>query len=325
MRKKYSQQWAAYNMAQTQEVVLFQEMLVELINDTIDVRKPLFKKGRPFNDLKEMLFCCVMRIYFGKSSRRTMGYLALAKGKDYIKKIPHFNTILKYYRKPELTNLLKYIIEQSGLPLKEVETAFAIDGSGFSTRMYERWFHAKFQSYKKRRLFKKAHVVSGVKTNIITAVDVSPGYHHDSPYFDKLVRCTAKNFRMQEISADAAYLSRKHMNTVDELGGVPYIMFRKNTSGKTQGSMMWHKMHKLFIKNRKVFLEHYHKRSNAESVFNMMKRKIGTHLNCKSEQGQLNELLCICLVHNVLVLIQELMEANNYLNFNSYQKMVYRH
>lgn len=324
-KKTYAQNWSAYNMAQTQEFSMFQEILVELVDAILEERKPLWKKGRPFNKLKDMIFCCVMRIYFGKSARRSMGYLHLAKGKDYIDKVPHFNTVLNYYKNSNLTHVLKHLIEQSGIPLKEVETDFTIDSSGFSTVLYDKWFNARFGDYRKRRLFKKVHVTSGVKTNVITAVEVSPGYHHDSPYFKELVALTAKNFRMREISADAGYLSRDNFNKVEELGGIPYIMFKKNNIERSRGSMMWKKMHRLFTQNKAVFLEHYHKRSNAESVFNMMKRKFGTHLHSKIEIGQINELLCLCLAHNICVLIEELMEANTILDFDSCKPLIYRH
>jgi transposase len=49
---------------------------------------------------------------------------------------------------------------------------------------------------------------------------------------------------------------------------------------------------------------HYHKRSNAESTFSMMKRKLGDAVRSKSEVGQINEVLAKVLCHNVCVLIR---------------------
>ena len=319
-KKTYKQQWNAYNMAQTHEFSLFQDILVELIDSLIQVRKPLWKSGRPFNDLKDMLFCCVTKCYYGKSSRRNIGYLALAKGKDYIKKVPHFNTVLNYYRNPSMTNLLKHLIEQSGIPLKEIEQKFTTDSSGFSTSLYGRWFDIKIKDYNKRKLFKKAHVTSGTRTNIVSAVTISEGYHHDSPYFKELVKTTAKNFNMREMSADAGYLSRDNHDIVSSVGAIPYIMFRKNCNARAKGSMVYKQMFQLYQKHRQKFLDHYSLRSNAESVFSMIKRKFGTHLYSKSETGQINELLCLVLAHNICVLIQELFESNTILNFEDCEK-----
>ena len=49
---------------------------------------------------------------------------------------------------------------------------------------------------------------------------------------------------------------------------------------------------------------HYHKRSNAESTFSMMKGKLGDAVRSKSEVGQINEVLAKVLCHNVCVLIR---------------------
>ena len=60
--------------------------------------------------------------------------------------------------------------------------------------------------------------------------------------------------------------------------------------------------------NRAAFLEHYHKRSNAETAFSMVKAKFGTKLRSKSPTAQVNEVLCKVLAHNLCVLIQSMYE-----------------
>ncbi|MDI6655356.1 MAG: hypothetical protein QME59_05660 [Candidatus Hydrothermarchaeota archaeon] len=60
--------------------------------------------------------------------------------------------------------------------------------------------------------------------------------------------------------------------------------------------------------NREDFLEHYHKRSNAESTFNMIKAKLGDKLKSKNPVAQKNELLCKFIAHNIIVLIHEMYE-----------------
>ena len=105
VKKTYKQQWSAYDLAQTEEFKLFQDTLIELIDSLIQVRKPIRKNGRPFADLKDMLFCCVMKVFFGKSARRNIGYLTMGKGLGYIKKVPHFTSIQNYYNNSSLTPL----------------------------------------------------------------------------------------------------------------------------------------------------------------------------------------------------------------------------
>ncbi len=51
-------------------------------------------------------------------------------------------------------------------------------------------------------------------------------------------------------------------------------------------------------------MEHYHKRSNIETAYSMIKGKFGSALRRKSDTGQINEVLCKVLCHNICVLVQ---------------------
>ena len=98
------------------------------------------------------------------------------------------------------------------------------------------------------------------------------------------------------------------MNCVYEAGGTAYIPFRKNASPKSRGTPLWSKMFHYFMYNREEFLDHYHKRSNAETVFHMIKTKFGDHVRSKSKTAQMNEILLKILCHNICVVIQEMCE-----------------
>jgi transposase len=316
----YPQNWPAYNQTQTSEFAMFQDILIELL-DSILISNHFFRPGRPFNDLREMIFCCVMRAYYGKSSRRCVSFLDHAIIKGYISKKPHFNTVLNYYKEEAMIPILKYLVEQSASPLKQLELDFTVDSSGFSTSLFGRWLDIRTQADSVKRIFKKAHVTSGVISNVITAIEVTPGYYADSPVFKQLVKITAKTFQIREISADKAYSSRNNLQTVASLGGIPYIAFKDNATSKPRGSLIWSRMKRFYDENREYFLMHYHKRSNAESVFSMMKRKFGHKLYSKSEVGQINEILCKALAHNICVLIQEYYENCVKLDFSYCAKM----
>jgi transposase len=56
--------------------------------------------------------------------------------------------------------------------------------------------------------------------------------------------------------------------------------------------------------NRAEFMDHYHKRSNVESTFSMIKAKIGGFVRSKLPSAQVNEVLCKILCHNLCCLIQ---------------------
>jgi hypothetical protein len=166
--KTYPQDWIAYNQAQAQEKILFFELLDELIS-LVPPQK--YKgSGRPPTDIGEMIFAICLKTYLNFSSRRVESDVQMAQQLGYIDHVPHFNTILKYLNKPALAQVLKELITLSALPLKQVEENFTVDASGFSTCMFGRWFNVRTGETSKR-LFKKAHIFSGVKTNIITSIE----------------------------------------------------------------------------------------------------------------------------------------------------------
>ena len=71
------------------------------------------------------------------------------------------------------------------------------------------------------------------------------------------------------------------------------------------GGGTWSKMYHYFQFRRDEFLQHYHKRSNVESTFSMMKRKFRDSLRSKTDVAMVNEVLCKVLCHNLVVLIHE--------------------
>ena len=62
----------------------------------------------------------------------------------------------------------------------------------------------------KRQDWVKAHVMCGVKTNIVTAIEVSHGHGADHGYFEPLVEATSQNFVMDSVCAYKAYSSYKN-------------------------------------------------------------------------------------------------------------------
>jgi len=65
------------------------------------------------------------------------------------------------------------------------------------------------------------------------------------------------------------------------VGAVPYIPFKENTTG--QGPELWRKMYFYYQYNRQAFLAHYHKRSNVETTFSMIKGKFGGAIRSKTK------------------------------------------
>lgn len=105
---------------------------------------------------------------------------------------------------------------------------------------------------------------------------------------------------------DKAYSSRANLDLVASFGGVLYIPFRSHATGKAKRSYVWTKMFHHYMSNREDFMKHYHKRSNAEAVFSMTKRKFMDHVRSRDKVAQFNEVLLKFLCHNVCVVIHEM-------------------
>jgi len=239
----------------------------------------------------------------------------IAKEKGYITKVPHYNSIFNYLQKEELTQILKRLIEISALPLKSIETNFAVDSSGFSTSRFDRWFDTKFGKKKEIKRWIKAHIICGVKTNIITSVELTSSAEHDAKFLPQLVSRTSENFDVKEVSADKGYSSKKNLRIVDEIGAMPYIPFKSNTTSKPRGCKIWRNMWHYFMYKHDEFLQHYHKRSNVETTFHMIKSKFGDSVKSKTKTAQINEVLCKILCHNICVIIEEIHELKIEPNF----------
>lgn len=317
-KKKHSQAWKEYNEAQTKEKLMFYKLIDELLN-VVPTR--IYTFGRPRKSLRDMLFCCMIKIYNNSSSRRIISDLELAKRAGYIKDVPHFNTVLNYFEDTGMSIVIPYLISVSALPLKHVEQSFAADSTGFGTGRFDRWMNIRTQKDSKKKSWRKCHAICGVKTNIITSVRITEGKAGDSPQFNPLLTETAQNFNVKEISADKAYSSRANLELANKLGAMPYIPFKKNVKkGKSKGSPTWARMFEEFTKNYIEFAQHYHKRSNIESAFGMIKRKFGDFTRCKNEKRQENEILCKVLAHNLVCLIHEIFELKIEVDFNDVAK-----
>lgn len=123
--KTYPQVWTAYIQAQTQEKILFLELLHELTSQILQPKRN--GAGRPKVNLGDMVFSCRLKQYLDFSSRRSESDMQLVMQLGYINYAPHFNTILKYFNEQVMKKILMKLVEISAIPLKEVEIDFAMD------------------------------------------------------------------------------------------------------------------------------------------------------------------------------------------------------
>jgi transposase len=307
VKETYKQEWTAYNRAQTNEKDRFLSLLAELCKG---IEEPIQTFGRPRIPLGEVVFGNTYKIYSTLSGRRFISDLRDAHAKGYITRTPHYTSLSRYLENPTLTPFLKQLIEASSLPLQAIESSFAVDSSGFSTCRFVQWVKAKYtdKTLMEKHDWIKVHLMCGTKTNIVTSIEVTDSNVADCPQFADLVKATGRNFVMEEVSADKAYLSSDNMQVVADHNAMPYIAFKANSITSKNHSAIWQRMFHFYSFNQKRFSDCYHKRSNVETTFHMIKSKFGDRLRSKTRTAQINEALCKVLAHNLCCLIQSIYE-----------------
>jgi hypothetical protein len=238
-----------------------------------------------------------------------MSDLSDAHGRGYLSRLPHYNSVFNYLDDPALTPIFTNLIATSSLPLRAVETDFAVDATGFSTSGTVTWLNKRYGHDQANSDWLKVHMMCGVTTNVVTSVTVTGGFAHDAPHLPELVETTAQRFAIREVSADKAYASVRHLEAVPSTGATPYIAFNNNAD-RRRG--------RLGALAADVGLLHLpaggvpgalpQAEQRRDYRPHDLKAKFGGKLRSKSKAGQVNEALSKVLCHNICVVAQSVRE-----------------
>jgi transposase len=303
-RPTYRQDWPRYNLAQQTEKHRFRVLLDDLCRGVPQPPQP--GPGRRWTPIADQAFACVLKVYTTLSSRRFACDLRDAYELGYLSHLMNSVSVCSYLESERLTPILRQLVVGSSLPLRVIETDFAPDSSGFSTSRFVRWFDEKYGCPRSGHDWVKAHIMTGVKSNVVTAVEIHGRNAADSPQFKPLLETTARHFTVEEVSADCAYSSQDNIEAVAALGAFPAIAFRANATGAVGGAFA--QLLYYYHLRREEFLETYHKRSNVESTFAMVKAKFAASVRSRTQTAMRNEVLCKLLCHNICCVIASQIE-----------------
>ena len=296
--------WGDYDESQIREGELFPKLLRELC-DTVP--QPPQASGRPRYPLSDMLYGMGLKVYSAHSTRRIMSGIREAVADGRMGQEPSYSTVARYFERDDVTPVLRQLIQFSALPLRGVEVNFAIDSSGFSSTAYNRWVDHKYGTSQKAVKWCKLHIMCGVRSNIITVADATAYMSADAPYLPGFVETTAQYFQVHDVSADAAYSSHKNLHAIDTVGGTAYIPFKSDARARPKTGKidpLWERMYRMFTYRSAEFKRHYHKRSNVETCFQMMKARFNPDLRAKTDTAMVNEVLMRVVAHNICVLVR---------------------
>ena len=216
--------------------------------------------------------------------------------------IPCFKTLSNYNENNSLQIILENLIEESSKPLSAIEHDFATDATGIKTKLFSSWYSLRCMKEIRKRDHLTVHITTGVKSNIVTALNVEINSGRDNEIFREHVDKTAKNFRCDEFSGDGKYWCKENCKKVHQVGAKPYFKVHKNWSGRSRGGFYWKEMNLEFKKDEKKYGKHYHKRSNVEST-NMSKKMIhGDKVYSRLSSARKNEESLRWINHNINVL-----------------------
>ncbi|HUQ71978.1 MAG TPA: transposase [Planctomycetaceae bacterium] len=308
-RTTYPQNWRAYNRAQTTEKSAFRTLLHNLCKGLQD---PPSGNGRPRLPLADAIFAAIYKVYSTVSARRFMTDMREACDGGCISRCPCYNSILGVLEDPNTFNVLRSLVVASSQPLKALETNFACDSSGFSGSRYDRWFDHKYGKEGKPRAWRawvKCHIMTGTRTNVVTAVEIHEQNAADVLQLPDLLETTQQaGFNVENLAADMGYSSRTNIDTIHAAGVFPLIPYKARSNPPPDGSL-WEKMFHYFSMNREEFMGRYHVRSNVESTFSAVKRKFGDSVRSKSDVAMKNEVLAKLVCHNICCIIHEMHES----------------
>jgi len=306
-RKTYKQKnWRAYETAQMTECERVPQLLHSLCESYVnEPAREVGTPGRKPIPLREALYAVVMKVYSCRSGRRADKDIKDCVGLGHLSKKWAPKTLFRVLADSELTPILVRLIMESSAPLAAIEALaggqYAQDSTGFPTVFYERWFDQKHGKLCSEHGWVKLHLMVGTVTHVVTGVKVSS--EADCPVLPETLEQTRVYHRVQEVSADKAYLAKYNLAAIVEGGAQPFIPFKTNSLGTASTSPHWRKMWCLFQLKAEEFLHSYHRRSNVESAIGSIKSKCGAGVRCKLPAAQANEVLCKVLIHNLACIV----------------------
>lgn len=240
------------------------------------------------------------------SARRARGLLVLFKKVKLINvDVPCFKSLCSYRTEPLLSTVLDELTEESSKPLAKIEHDFATDATGIKTKLFSTWYGLRCKKRIRRRDHLTIHATCGVKSNIVTALNVEVKKGKDNVILREHVDKTSNNFKIDEWSGDGVYWCKENCSKVAEKNGKPFFKCKTGKTawnGKQDGHPAWKVMNSESINDSEEYNKHYHKRSNVEST-NMSKKMLhGDKVYSKLDSARINEEILRWINHNLNVL-----------------------
>lgn len=294
---------ALYNLAQENEVFIFFDYLPRIVRFVCKNDNLWSGIGAPPAELYDVLMNLSIKQYFGRSLRRSVGYIKLMKRAFRLDfKALCFKTLDNYLNNSCVRKYLDEIIRYTSNPLRFIEKNFATDKTGERTKTYSSWYSIRCNKETKKRDHLNIHITTGCELHPVTAIDVLTEKGKDNIIFRKHLKKTRRDFPINIHSGDGVYLSRENCTAVEEAGGKPRFKLKKGVTRKPKGHPAWKHMIAYAEEHPAEYDIEYHTRSNVECTNSAKKRKLGDTVYCKNDTAQEQESHLTWCCYNFTVL-----------------------
>jgi len=175
----------------------------------------------------------------------------------------------------------------------------AVDSTGFSHSTGGEWMSLRFKKTLKRR-FTALHAAVDTDTLMIHAVRVKARPGGDAKEMVPLLK-QVPHQGLEHVYGDKAYISRKNVQFITDLGAYPGIEPKKRLRARSRGHRGYKELIREYRRNPVEWkrVHEYGKRSLVESVFGMMKVRFTGSLGSRRYKEQRRELLIKAILHNL--------------------------
>jgi hypothetical protein len=300
-RERYLRDESAYTKGQEEEFPKFLEYLEPAVNYVLDKYLPTGSSFEYYTKLHDNLICLCLKKNYGKSLRRSMGFIRYVVSREFPDvKIPCFKGLDNYQNNPVVSFYADKILEVTSQSLSAIETDFTTDGTGEATVSYSTWYSIKVGKECRKRDHKMAQVTSTIKLNAAVVVDVLE--HEDKNLMQNHIEITSQSFNIKNWSADNLYLTRNNCTSIRDKGGKAHIRIREENITDAKGSPEWKRTVTLQKQKDEQELNDLNMRQNAESTNSAKKRKFGSCTLCVNDWSQVNDIKISWCCYNFSVL-----------------------
>ena len=235
-------------------------------------------------DNRQKIILLVIKQKFRLTYRGLIDFLYISNelcGMLRLRRMPHHTTLVKFAKRISPSLLSKLITE------KEAET-IAIDSSGFQTNNMSYYYANVWnkQDKRKHRRYLKVSIAIDTDKQSVLSYKIRLGPRNDTIDFKSVLKDLSAKF----VVADKGYDSRTNRYFVlRKMKAYPHIA-RRIVSGATY--------ERAGVK-LKFDEDIYHRRSKAETVFSVIKRKYGSIVLSKRFDTQKKEMIFRLVAYNL--------------------------